>query len=522
MICRWRGALGAVVVSLGMLAGCTGPSDDPVRLRVVASSELADMRPLLADLRKDTGVQLDVDYRGTVDASDAIAEGNHDRFDLAWLSSDHYLELRLRGRKPSAPLPLSTTIMTSPVVVGVTPDIAGKLTAHGPDVTWAQIADLAASGEFRFAMGDPRHSGSGLAALVGVATAAAETGRALRPEDVRCDRLSGFWTGHKGLSDNAADAEREFVASPDGLNGLITYESALLTLNANGKLKQPLRLIYPTDGIVLADYPMLLLNDRQRAAYDKVVAWLRGEETQRRIMNDTSRRPVNPAVGRTDRLTRSIGNALFYPDDINVIVKLQNNFRAPGNTDPTRRYVVFVLDYSGSMRGLRIEALRAAFAELTGASGSSFVRFYQGERFTVLRFAGTVLEQREFTVGSEQDLAALRDMLATEKFGDSTAIWSAVDAGYEAGAKVQAERPGTQVAVVLMTDGLNNAGIGADEFLAGQRRRGPVGPLFPIRFGDADATELSTVAGQTPGGRMIDATTGSSLANAFKETRGCF
>lgn len=521
-VVRRMALLSVAAVLIAALTGCAA-GDAPVRLRVLASSELTDLRPLLADLREQTGVELVMEHRGTIDASDAIADGDQDNpeFDLAWLSSDRYLELALRKHHPDRPPLLSTTIMTSPVVVGVTPDVADKLTANGPDVNWADIADLGATGELRFAMGDPRHSGSGLAALVGVATAAADTGHALQPEDVRCDRLAGFHTGRKGHSDNAADAAEEFATSQDRLNGLITYESTLLTLNAEGGLEQPLRLIYPTDGIVLADYPLLLLNDERRAAYDKVVDWLRGDEAQQRIMDDTARRPINPAIRRSERLTSAIGTALYYPDDLDVITKLQNNFHAFDGGEPARRHVVFVLDYSGSMRGAGIAGLRASFAELTGATGSSFVRFYQGERFTVLRFAGGVLEEREFTVGSEQDLAALRAMIATEDFGDTTAIWSAVDAAYAAGARIQAARPGTRIAVVLMTDGLNNTGIPADAFLANQGMRGAVGPLFPIRFGAADPAELSYVASRTPGGRMVDATT-EPLTEAFEETRGCF
>ena len=44
---------------------------------------------------------------------------------------------------------------------------------------------------------------------------------------------------------------------------MINYESVLLSLNASGKLHEPLDLIYPSEGIVTADYPLLLLNDEQ-------------------------------------------------------------------------------------------------------------------------------------------------------------------------------------------------------------------------------------------------------------------
>ncbi|WP_244211345.1 substrate-binding domain-containing protein, partial [Amycolatopsis kentuckyensis] len=172
----------AALVLLLVLAGCSpgGPAD--TKLTVLATSELADLGPVLADLRRDTGVELVLDYRGTMAATAELHRG----FDLAWLSTSRFL--RLRGAEPD----LATSIMLSPLVLGVKPGEAAKL---GAQPTWADIADRAAGGELRYGMADPHVSGSGMAALIGVATAAAGTGAALRPEDVRCDRIQGFLAG---------------------------------------------------------------------------------------------------------------------------------------------------------------------------------------------------------------------------------------------------------------------------------------------------------------------------------------
>ncbi|MGI5502298.1 substrate-binding domain-containing protein [Lentzea sp. CA-135723] len=505
----------AVVVLLVLTgAGCFG-GDSSVRVRVLASPELRDLEPLLEELREERGIRVELDYRPTVDLGDTLAEGTGGH-DFAWPSSDGYLKLLLRDRKPPRNLPPSTPIMTSPVVIGVTAEVGRKLAARAQTPTWATVADLAATGDLRFAMGDPVHSGTGLAALVGVATAAAGTGQALRADDVRCDRLSGFWQGHAVATDSSAAAAGQFV-QPGPLNGLIATESVLLKLNASGTLPEPLQIVYPADGIVLADHPLLLLNDKQRTTYDTVVEWLRTERAQRWIMDKTARRPVNPDVPRSERLARPVGTALYYPDDLSVVRKLQENYRKQGTPDLSHRYVVFVLDYSGSMRE-QIDALRSAFRELTSPSTGSFVRFYLGERIRVIRFADQVLEQRDFTFPG--DTAELEKTIGATDFGENTAIWSAVDTAYAAGADLRRSAPGSQVSVVLMTDGRNNNGMSATDFLAAQRTRGTVGPLLAIRFGDADPAELSRVAGDT-GGSVVDAT-GRSLADAFKETRGCF
>jgi Ca-activated chloride channel family protein len=510
-------------VVLGLGAACSPDRDATTTLSVLASSELADMAPLVDELRRDTGIELVLDYRGSVDAANALVPG-HYRHDLAWLSSDRYFRLKLDAAAKPGPPPLSTRIMSSPVVFGVRPATAARLRESAPDprLSWADLADAAAAGRVRFGMADPERTNSGLAALVGVATAAAGTGVALRPEDVRCDRLQGFLSGQTltaGTSDRLVD---DFVEHQDDVDALITYESVLLSLNAGGRLREPLEIIYPEDGMVLSEYPLLLLDPARRAAYDTVVDWLTSEPVQEKIMARTLRRPVDPHVRRDERLRATIGNALYYPDRLDVIDTLL------GHHDPASRVpgqVIFLLDFSGSMRGDRISALRATFAGLSGADRSAtgaFVRFHRGEEFTLARFGGRVLAERTFTIGGQSDVEAMRAFLAPDRFDDRTALWSALDHAYGTAARLVLEEPGRPVTIVLMTDGRNNAGMGLGQFL---QRYGSLPPparavrTYTIRFGEADPRELDRAARAT-GGRMVDANA-TSLRQAFEETRGC-
>lgn len=50
------------------------------------------------------------------------------------------------------------------------------------------------------------------------------------------------------------------------LNGIINYESVLMQLNQGGKLQEKLALIYPSEGVISADYPLMLLK-KKRDAY---------------------------------------------------------------------------------------------------------------------------------------------------------------------------------------------------------------------------------------------------------------
>lgn len=517
---HWSGVVAFCVL---LASACTAPEPQTTRLRVLASSELADVQPLLDDLRKDTGVKLDLDYQATVDASHALTPGEYNH-DLAWLSSDRYFQLKLAASKFVGEKPLSTNIMSSPVVIGIKQAKAEQLRAAAPDprLSWADIADAAAQGTVRFGMADPRDSNSGLSALVGVATAAAGKGSVLRPEDIGCDRLRGFFSGQTMTENSSSRLAEEFVAQQADTDALITYESELLTLNASGKLREPLEVVYPEDGIVLSEYPMLLLNPDKRAAYDKVVTWLKSEATQKKLMERTLRRPLHPNVARDGRLQTDIGNSLYFPNQSEVVDKLLANY-GPDARGATQ--VIFVLDYSGSMRGARLAALRSTFAGLSGADSSSigkFVRFYRGEKFTLVRFGGAVLAEQTFTIGGQNDVDAMLAFLAIDQLDTSTAIWSALDRGYELAAEVLRGNPRQPISIVLMTDGLNTAGISLGE-LAAKYEALPAETravhTYAIRFGEASPGELDNAARMT-GGRMVDATA-TSLQDAFKETRGC-
>jgi Ca-activated chloride channel family protein len=508
---------------LGLGTACTTDAPSTTTLRVLASSELADVQPLLEDLRRDTGIELVLDYQGTLDATNALTPGAY-HHDLAWLSSDRYFRLKLQASHDTAPPPLATEIMSSPVVVGMRPATAERLRRNVPDphLSWADIADGAAAGLVHFGMADPSRTNSGLAALVGVATAAAGTGSALRPQDVTCDRLRGFLTGQTLTADTSSRLVDDFVAHQDGTEALITYESVLLSLNASGRLREPLEIIYPEDGMVLSEYPLLLLNPARRADYDRVVSWLKSGPVQKKIMERTLRRPVDPNIPRDPRLQATIGNALYFPDQPEVIDKLLANYD-PNSRKPGQ--VIFLLDFSGSMKGARIAALRSTFDGLSGTDSSStgrFVRFYRGERFTLIRFGGQVLAEQTFTVGGATDVDAMRAFLATDQFDGHTAVWSALDHAYQLASGLVHDDPGQPVTIVLMTDGLSNAGIGLDELL---KRYGSLAPearavhTYTIRFGEADPGELDRAA-QVTGGHLVDAVA-TSLADAFKETRGC-
>jgi Ca-activated chloride channel family protein len=284
-------------------------------------------------------------------------------------------------------------------------------------------------------------------------------------------------------------------------------------------------LIYPKDGIVTADYPMMLLDRGQRQAFDKITGWLRQPDVQRRIMETTNRRPALPEVRPDGRFPSQVLVELPFPGSLEVVNRLLNVY-----LDEVRppAHPIFVLDTSGSMEGSRISALKTALINLTGSDSSlsgQFARFRVREQVTLILFNDRVYQSRDFTVtdtsDSSPDLAAIRRYVNGLQAGGGTAIYDAVYAAYQAAAAGARADPHRFSSIVLMTDGQNNAGRDGARFISDYRALPPEArdvKTFAILFGEGSPAELQRVADAT-GGRVFDGRS-VPLSQVFKEIRG--
>ncbi|KUN26139.1 hypothetical protein AQJ23_13190 [Streptomyces antibioticus] len=505
-----RRALTCALAAVALLAGCTAGEEeakgsDPNALHVLASSELSDMEPILERVGADLGVPVELSYVGTLDAVDRLAKGKADgRFDAVWLSSNDYLRLRPEAARK---IVSETTVMASPVALGVKPATLRELGWNPADVTWSQVEKAVADGKLTYGMTDPSRSNSGFSTLISVASALSGAQSALTDADIAeaTPRLKEFFQGQKltsGSSGWLATAYRR----RGNVDALLNYESVLKGIPG-------LTVIRPRDGVVTADYPLSTLASADATDRDTVRRLgeaLRSPEIQREITERTHRRPVVAGVAPAAGLDTSRRRELPFPGSRSVADGLldsyENELRRPSRT-------VYVLDTSGSMEGERLDGLKAALTDLTGD-------FREREEVTLMPFGSDVKSVRTHVVDPADPRSGLdaikKDTAGLEADGD-TAVYTSLEKAYgELGADED-----TFTSIVLMTDGENTAGADADEFddfyerLDGTARQIPV---FPILFGDSDRSELEHIADLT-GGRLFDAQQGS-LDGAFEEIRG--
>ncbi|GLW05981.1 VWA domain-containing protein [Microtetraspora sp. NBRC 13810] len=498
--------------------------DGPDVLRVLAGSEVKDLEPLLARAADQAGVRLALSYAGTLDGAERVASGGADgSYDAIWFSSNRYLSL-IDGA--NARLSTQTKVMASPVVLGLTAAKARELGWDGRPVTWSDIADAAREGRFTFGMTNPASSNSGFSALVGVTAALSDADGALDAARITSvtPRLKEFFSAQRltaGSSGWLADA----YVRQGGVDGLVNYESVLLGLGA--RLPEPLTLIYPTDGVVTADYPLTLLASaapEKKALYDKAAAWLRSTPVQQEIMTTTFRRPIVPSVRPDARFGTAQLLELPFP---NRRAAADGLIDAYLNQVSVPSQALFVLDTSGSMAGARIDGLRQALVALTGADTSAsgtFSRFRNREKVTMIPFNSAPAAPEEFTLpekAPEPVLRQIRGFAEGLREGGGTAIYDGLRVAYERAGEQLAAAPGSYTSVVLMTDGENTEGADYAAFeafyraLPAEQRRVRT---FVVLFGESDVAEMTKLAALT-GGATFDARTGS-LAAAFKEIRG--
>jgi Ca-activated chloride channel family protein len=539
-----------------LLAACSDQGDDPrpaaaaasaaataaatAEFTVLATSDLRDVQPLEEMVLKATGVKLKFRWGGTMESTEAVLTGEA-KAAAAWFANAKYL---LASPEGQSRVKLQEKIMLSPIAVGVSEGDARKYGWDKPDLklTWKDIAQAAKDGKLRYALSNPATSNQGFMALMGVVAAAGGKTEALSAADVNRGAIADFLKGYKIAGDNSTYLSEQFILQQGTkANAFINYESWLLSLNASGKLREKLRLIYPFEGVSTADYPFMLLDESRRADYLKVTDYLKGDAAQTWLARQTLRRPIKTDVAaRVEDLLPRSGLQIelpFSPDRAladGLIAAYLNEFRAPIAS-------TFVLDTSGSMQGGgRRQQLVQAMNYIAGADASLTGRIakltnrekvwlqpfsdmpYQRTGFEVPGSAATakgVLEQAD-SDAKQKVLADVRDFAENLQMKGGTALYDAV---YESLKHMLAERtknPRYQYSVVAFTDGEVNKGRNFEQFkhdYAALPEDVKAIPVFWVLFGEANEAQLKELA-QLTGGQVFDARK-RSLYSVFKDIR---
>ena len=485
---------------------------------VLAGSELKELESALVAAAREIGIPLEVSYAGTLDIVERINAG--EKFDAILPPNGAYPALAL-----TKPPVAREKLFYSRVALGIKADVAQRLGWDSKAPTWADIARAARDGQLRYAMTNPSSSNTGMSALFAIASAAAGKTEDLTVAEIDAELLRGFLVGQKLTAGSSGWLADSFAQDDSTVDAIVNYEAVLLRLNR--ARSTPLTLIYPQDGVISADYPLMLLDDSRRADYDALVQHLKAGKFQGGPVRDAWLRPSNPDISPDPALPVTAVAELAFPNQLAVIdavlTAYQGELRRPATS-------IFVLDTSGSMRGERLDQLKEALVLLSGARASAasqrYAAFQTRERIVLLPFSGSVgkpeqIEYSQATLAADQQRVI--DYSGALRAQGQTAIYDALQraialAESENGGEGSNER---FVSIVLLSDGENTAGTDFASFsrspaLAALREARI--RIFPILFGEASQQEMQQLAELT-GGRMFDARS-SELPLIFKEIRG--
>lgn len=501
----------AGVVGFAMLvplAACSVGQDPDKTLNIVAGSEVKDMEPIIQDFEAKNNVTINFTYKGTLDGTESLMADKGGNYDATWFPSNAYMSLFSEKKDV---IQKEQSIMSSPVVLGVKPDVTAKLGWDKKSPTWDDIVKASKDGEFTFGMSSPVSSNSGFSTLIELATALSKTGVALTEDNVKTVQpsLKDFAKGQKLTSGSSGWLMDAFQKDTSKVDGVFNYESLIK------ESSEKMDVVIPSDGVLTADYKLSLIKNRNQAKqkiYDDLVSYLMSNDVQKKIESTTDRRT---------KTTGGFSKAfeLPFPAQRKVVQALLkawvSEVRKPA-------HMVFQIDTSGSMynnMGNLVNALQTMTGESASTDSERLLALQPREEVKFIEFASDMKSEKSVKLDDSSttaDYKQLDDYFNGMSADGGTSIYDVLEKSLDSAKTMKTDDSTTSV--VLFTDGENNGSTdfsGFKEWYESHPEYEGI-PVYTISFADANSDELQELSDLT-GGRQFSAT---DLTSAFREVRG--
>ena len=481
---------------------------------IISTIENKDMEKELVRFGNSKGIDIKFEYAEDLDAVSLINQGGE--YDAIWASNSLWLY-----QIEKYPLRNSKSISINPVVLAIKKNKANALGFTNREITNAEVIDAISNGRINYVMSSIVKSNSGASSYLGFLNSLAGSPEVLKSEmlydPVIRDKMVSFFSQVERVSGTETFLEDMFLKS-DNYDAVIAAETALIRINQELEKahKEPLYLLYPSDGVALSDSPFAYVDRGQEKLeeFDVIQKYLLSKKMQKKL-EDSGRRTwyggvnakANPKVFNKEW---GIDTTKYlipqkYPSKkvINEATSLYvEEFRKPSHT-------IFLLDYSGSMTGIGNSQLVDAMNYILNYETASkdFIQFVAKDKITVIPFTDTV--NSVWTTENGRMVSTLLSDIQYKTPGGGTNIYNPAVRALDI---LEDESDEYSKTIVLMTDGQS---IYDFDYLKDYYDDSQI-PIYSIMFGDADPDQLEEIAELT-NAKVFDGST--DLVEAFKEVR---
>ncbi len=473
------------------------------------------------------------------------------------------------GREPIAND--ATPFMLTPLVIAMPEPMAQALGWPDEAIGWNDVLGLARSqqgwgefghpewGAFRLGKTNPNFSTSGLSALIAQTYAAADKRDGLSAEDLRKPEVVQYGTDVETAVVHYGDTTLTFMNNwyrADQRGNPYAYTSAAAveeksvidynTGNPDGVLQQgeqprpprvPLVAIYPEEGTLYSDNPLIVLDAEwvdadEKAAAARFVEFAQRPENQERVL-EFGFRPGNPDVAVTAPVDRANGVDPTQPQTLLEVPSPEVTVAVLDAWADQRKgaRVTLVVDVSGSMgEPASGESADTKLDLAKSAAVSALDQFKDDDEVGLRIFTNDIApggatfvdvvpisrvgDVRERLAGEIRNLVPLN---GTPLYDVTQQTYEELAASYD---------PARINAMVVLTDGRNDDGVSSDDrqqldTLLAALAAGSEGAasrpvrVFPIAYGgDADLTILRSIA-EASSGAVYDASDPRSIDKVF-------
>ena len=496
-------------------------SNKPNTLYILSSYENKAVENEVSEYARSIGKSVHFDYMGDLDIVEEL-NYNSKNYDAVWISNSMWLYMLNNPYLASD----SKSISISPVVFGIKKSKAKELGLIENNVTNDTILNLIKEKKIKYVMSSVTQTNTGATAYLGFLSSLAGNPEVLTEDMLNNEELqnnlTSLFSGVERVSGDDDFLQKMFLNNDD-YEAVIAAESSLIDINKElvKNKKEPLYLIYPTDGVAVNDSTFGFINNvsSKEELFLDIQGYLLSKDGQKMLGNNgvrtwyggtnakANKKLFNPDWGIDT--TRYL-NVTRFPSK-NVITSAINlyieKFRKP-------THVVFCLDYSGSMYGSGEEELKKAMNYILNNSEASKdkLQFTKNDKITVIPFNSKV--QGIWTSSNGVDTEKLLSNINSTASNGATALYDAIIEGLKV---LDSEEDNNYTkTIIAMTDGAVNVGSYSSLEKKYKKINKDI-PIYSITFGDAREYQLEEIA-KLSNAKVFDGKT--DLLKAFKEVRG--